>query len=133
MVDMPKIISTLLYKKTTPTGFGKLRYALELVYGNDEKNDSQLSQSMLYAELLKVGVSESVLQKGAIFTKFLQSLLKYEGLNDDIDYINDGYNAQIDELRQIAYHSDSLLLAYQQELVQATGVTNVKIKYVSNQ
>ena len=78
MVDMPKIISTLLYKKTTPTGFGKLRYALELVYGNEEKHDAQLAQSMLYAELVKVGVSENVLQQGATFTKFLQSLLKYE-------------------------------------------------------
>lgn len=28
MVDMPKVIASLLYKKTTPSGFGKLRYAL---------------------------------------------------------------------------------------------------------
>lgn len=61
------------------------------------------------------------------------ALFKTDGLNDDIDYINDGYSSEIDELRKIAYHSDNLLLEYQQELVQATGITNVKVKYVSNQ
>ncbi len=138
MVDMPKIISTLLYKKTSPTNFWKLRYALELVYAKESENSEENSaqsyeQSSIYNELLKIWVSENVLKQGQEFTSLLQNLLKYEGLNDDIDYINDGYNSEIDELRQIAYHSDGLLLAYQQELVKATGVTNVKIKYVSNQ
>jgi len=54
------------------------------------------------------------------FYQYLEKILKHDGLNDDIDYINDGYSTEIDELRKIAYHSDSLLLEYQQELVQAT-------------
>ena len=36
-------------------------------------------------------------------------------------------------MRKIAYHSDELLMEYQQFLVQQTGVTNVKLKYIMNQ
>jgi DNA mismatch repair ATPase MutS len=49
----------------------------------------------------------------------LQQLLKNdEEYREDIDFIRDGYQEQIDELRKIAYHSDELLLQYQQELSQ---------------
>ncbi len=36
MLDIPKIVATILYKKCTPTVLGKLRYALGLVFGADE-------------------------------------------------------------------------------------------------
>jgi len=45
-----------------------------------------------------------------------------EEVNEDMDYICDGYNQEVDELRKIAYHSDDLLLKYQQELLSLTGV-----------
>ncbi len=124
MVDLPKIIATLLYKKTTPTIFGKLRYALSLVFADE---------SRIASELHKLGLSADLTTKIRELHQYLLALFKADWLNDDIDYINDWYSAEIDELRKIAYHSDGLLLAYQQELVQATGVTNVKVKYVSNQ
>jgi len=41
-----------------------------------------------------------------------------EEYKDDIDFVRDGYQSEIDELRKIAYHSDELLLQYQQELAQ---------------
>lgn len=65
--------------------------------------------------------------------QYLFQLLKDEGLNDELDYIKDGFDSEIDELRKIAYHSDDLLVAYQQEVQQRTGVNNVKVKYISNQ
>jgi DNA mismatch repair ATPase MutS len=45
---------------------------------------------------------------------------KDDEYKDDINFINDKYNTEIDELRKIAYHSDELLLNYQQELVKLT-------------
>jgi DNA mismatch repair ATPase MutS len=49
----------------------------------------------------------------------LEQLLKNdEEYKDDIDFIRDGYQEKIDELRKIAYHSDELLMQYQQELAQ---------------
>lgn len=65
--------------------------------------------------------------------QYLKNLLKEEGLNDEIDYICDGFDAEIDELRKIAYHSDELLIAYQQEVAASSKVANVKVKYISNQ
>lgn len=56
-----------------------------------------------------------------------------EELFGDENYIRDGANAEIDELRKIAFHSDDLLLQYQQELVQASGISNIKLKFITNQ
>ena len=50
-----------------------------------------------------------------------------------MDYIADGYDEEVDELRRVAYHSDDLLLAYQQEIIEHTGGAIVKLKYVTNQ
>lgn len=48
---------------------------------------------------------------------YLEQILKNdEEYKDDIDFIRDGYQAKIDELRKIAYHSDEMLMQYQQEL-----------------
>jgi DNA mismatch repair ATPase MutS len=99
---------------------------------NDGKNNVKES-AVLHVALHNAHTSDAALDATHTLYAHLCDLLKTDGLNDDIDYIRDGYDAQIDELRQIAYHSDSLLLAYQQELVTATGITNIKIKYVSNQ
>ena len=137
MVDMPKIIATLLYKKNTPTTYWKLRYALSLIV-TDWKKDADGDTTIIwtwavFAALWEWLVASDSLQTAKDFLQYLHSLLKYEWLNDDIDYIQDWYDAQIDELRKIAYHSDGLLIAYQQELVQATGIANIKVKYISNQ
>ena len=64
---------------------------------------------------------------------YFTDLLKEEGLNDEMDYIKDGFDPAVDELRKKAYHSDDLLVAYQQEVNKHTGINNVKIKYISNQ
>lgn len=56
-----------------------------------------------------------------------------EEYSDDIDFIRDGYQSKIDELRKIAYHSDELLMEYQQELAQVAGIPNVKVRFVLNQ
>lgn len=50
-----------------------------------------------------------------------------------MDFIADGYNAEIDRLRKIAYHSDEMLMDYQNELATVSKVSNVKLKYIINQ
>lgn len=124
MLDIPKIVSLILYKKHTPTTLGKLRYALSLIF----PSDSQICKA-----LVALGMEESVSQQCEALCKYLFDLLKEEGLNDEMDYIKDGFDAHIDELRKIAYHSDELLIAYQQEVMQHTKIPNVKVKYISNQ
>ena len=47
--------------------------------------------------------------------------------------MREGWKEEIDNLRKIAYHSDELLLEYQQYLANLSGVHNVKLKFVMNQ
>jgi DNA mismatch repair ATPase MutS len=66
--------------------------------------------------------------------KTLQKVLKNdEFIKNDMDFIADGYNAEIDRLRKIAYHSDEMLMDYQNELATVSKVSNVKLKYIINQ
>ncbi len=124
MLDIPKIVSLLLYKKHTPTTFGKLRYALSLLFAD---------KTHVYEGVRDLGVDDEVLAQCEQLYRYLVELLKDEGLNDEIDYIKDGFDDQIDELRKIAYHSDELLITYQQDIVNYSKVANVKVKYISNQ
>jgi len=62
----------------------------------------------------------------------LEKWLKDWDFSLDKDFIKDGYSEEVDKLRQLAYHSDQLLISYQQELIQKLGVP-VKIRYVNNQ
>lgn len=75
--------------------------------------------------------SQSYLQN--LYNYFEQLLKNDDEYKDDIDFVRDGFNSQIDELRKIAYHSDDLLIHYQQELAQIAGIPNVKVKFVLNQ
>ncbi|MCX6822617.1 MAG: DNA mismatch repair protein MutS [candidate division SR1 bacterium] len=122
--DIPKLMTMILYKKLTPSLFIKLRATLSIFFEN----------SLLLKELIRLGLSEENKNDVLHVYNHLQQLLKNdEDYREDIDFIRDGYNEKIDELRKIAYHSDELLLQYQQELSQKSGVNNVKLKYVMNQ
>ena len=122
VMDIPKMISSLLYKKLTPLTFLKLRNTFQIL----------LDWNVIVNELTRLGLDGNTLKVVQDYFSFLKWFLK-EDVNEDMDYICDGYNQEVDELRKIAYHSDDLLLKYQQELLSLTGVGNVKIKYILNQ
>jgi len=122
--DIPKLVTTILYKKLLPNTFIKLRATLRIFF----------EHSFLLDELKILWLSETSQNYIQNLYNYLEQLLKNdEDYKDDIDYIRDGYNEKIDELRKIAYHSDDLLLQYQQALAQAAGIPNVKVKFVLNQ
>ena len=89
---------------------------------------------MLQKELIQLGLDEKeqnqLFKLWEILSKFLKS---DEEVRTENNFIQDGFDPEIDKLRKIAYHSDELLLEYQQFLVSATGITNVKLKYIMNQ
>lgn len=68
------------------------------------------------------------------FYHTLSSTLKDdEDFADDMNFIRDGVDGEIDRLRKIAFHSDNLLLEYQQFLAEITNISNVKVKFILNQ
>lgn len=122
--DIPKLVSIILYKKLLPNTFIKLRSTLRIFFEN----------KFLLDELRYLWLSEEANNGLQHLYNYLEQILKNdEEYSDDIDFIRDGYQDKIDELRKIAYHSDELLLQYQQELAQIAGIPNVKVKFVLNQ
>jgi len=132
IIDIPKIISTILYRKLLASTFARLRTTLDIFFPDEIKNKDQYA--ILLPELLHLKLSETTAEKIKILHNKLTTILKpNEDLNDEINFINDGYKEKIDELRKIAFHSDQLLINYQQELIKKSWVQNIKIKFIRNQ
>lgn len=127
--DTTKLLSTIIYKKLHPLPFVKLRNTLNLFF-----NLSYQYAPMMKAELEHLGLSGGEQEQLTELLKELERALKDdEEVRIDMDFIKDGYDTEIDRLRKIAYHSDELLMEYQHFLVQQTGISNIKLKYVMNQ
>jgi len=99
----------------------KLRYCLE----------KSLNETVLNAHR-KEGVSEEMIQKIRNIHGIIKKTIQDGITNETIDYINNGVDQEIDRLRQIAYHSDQLLISYQQEICKKAQSNNIKIKYINN-
>lgn len=124
VTDIQKVMSTLLYKKLSPNVYIKLRATLRIFFDS----------AFLCKELTRLGLSDEHFTQVQHLYNHLQQLLKDDtDFQEDMNFIRDGYHADIDALRKVAYHSDELLMQYQQELSLRSGVTNVKLKYVMNQ
>ena len=126
--DLQKLTSSILYKKLNPIPFLKLRSTLKLFFWNNEQSNILLDE----LRFLWLKNDEEKELKELYLT--LLEMLKYDEdvINSD-SFIADWYNEEIDRLRQIAFHSDDLLLQYQQFLVRESWVQNVKLKFITNQ
>lgn len=122
--DIPKLISTILYRKCSASLMVKLRATLRIFF----------QEHALLDELHRIGFSQEYSWEVQHLYNYLEQLIKDDTeYHDDINFVRDGYDPSIDDLRTIAFHSDELLLSYQQTLAQITGVHNVKLKFVMNQ
>ena len=122
--DIPKIVSNLLYRKLLPSWFIKLRSTLRIFFDNKD---------MIW-EIDRIWLSSKTKQSVYDFYQTLQKNIKDdEDVSDDMNFICDGVDSEIDKLREVAFHSDKLLLDYQQFLAEITGITNVKVKFILNQ
>lgn len=122
--DIPKLVSLLTYKKLLPSTCIKLRATLRIFF----------EQSFLLEELHYMWLTDTTHSFLQHLYNYLEQLLKNDDeFHEDMDFIRDGYTPQIDEMRTIAYHSDELLLQYQQELARIANIPNVKVKFVLNQ
>lgn len=124
--DIPKILSLILYRKLNRVPFMKLRSVLKNSLFGFEKN--------ILDELKKLQLWEEDIKKSLQIFELLERALKPDDvLLGEQDYIAEGFDPAIDELRKIAYHSDEILLQYQKELVKVSWISNIKLKFVMNQ
>jgi DNA mismatch repair protein MutS len=112
-LDLQKITTVILYKKLTPSSFVKLRAILRVFFENN----------LLLTEIKRLGFDSSTANTIGELYSYLNKVLKDdEYVKDDINFISDGINQEIDDLRKIAYNSDEMLMEYQQELVKVSNV-----------
>jgi len=129
--DIPKMVSTILYKPLNPLYFVKLRSTLAIFL--DQTHDGKLKGQVM-AGLTHIGLEDAALDGVRNLYNFLDQLLKdAESIQHGQDFVREGYSDEVDQLKQIAFHSDTLLLDYQQELAGYVGATGLKIRFVKNQ
>jgi DNA mismatch repair ATPase MutS len=103
LCDIPKTISNLLYRK--------LRSTLRTIF----------EQEFIRQEVQRIGLPQQIETTVEAFYHTLQATLKDdEDFADDMNFIRDGVDPEIDKLRDIAFHSDKLLVDYQQFLAEIT-------------
>lgn len=127
LLDMQKLVSGILYRKISVINFIRLRQNLNIIFENDIFCD----------ELIRLWFSENNLNDCKEYLDFLNNLIKDEEfnykINNELNFIQDWYSEDIDNLRKVAYHSDELLLEYQKELVEYFWIQNIRLKYIKNQ
>ena len=124
--DIPKLLTLISYRRLTWVPFVRLRAVLS--------NSLFWLDGTILTELKKLRLPENYLSELHEILHLLTNALKEdEKILWDQDYVADGYNQEIDELRKFAYHSDEVLMDYQQELVRLTWINNIKLKFVTNQ
>ncbi len=118
--DIPRLIAKILYKKNSPLSWLKLKEFLDTILNPP-----------LQTQLKKVFENLDLSQAQQLHQKINQTLKK-EIQIEDKDFIREGYSPQIDQLRKLAFHSDSLLLEYANQLSNSLNFP-IKIKYITNQ
>ena len=128
--DIQKTVGTIVYRKTLPVLFARLRKTFELVlHGEVQETWSKL----FIPELYRLWMTEQNYKWVQKVYEYLLSVFKDdEDLHNEKNFIRDGYDAKVDELRKIAFHADEVLLDYQTEVQSWTDIS-CKLKFVSNQ
>ncbi len=117
----------MIYKIPIYQSFVRLRTTLQTILYS---NDGEGCQKEIFA-------LDNELKKGSLtmLCDLLEMAIKS---TDDLsfnteEYICDGYDTQVDTLRQLVHHTDQILLSYHQQLISHTNITEVKIVFVTNQ
>jgi DNA mismatch repair protein MutS len=121
--DLERLISKAALGKITPREVMQLRYSLETVQA---LRDLCVSSSNPVIKEIGGKLNPCSLIKDRIIRELhpdAPSLVTKGGV------ISDGFNADLDELRNIAYHGKDYLLQMQQRESEATGISSLKIGF----
>lgn len=126
IVDLPRLVSKIVYRKAQATKIQQLMVNLAQMLQH-KKSD------IFHQALLERGLEGKDFACVSAFLESLQEAFEEGQINDEMRYIRDGYDTEVDKYRQIAYHSDDLLLKYQQDIIDYVWGIKVKVKYIKNQ
>ena len=124
--DLERIISRIFVNRSNPRDLSALRYGL--------KNILRLQQIFTFTKNVQApslieSIVKNVKNHDKIYSILNEALIEFPSINiNEGGYVKHGYNAKLDDYRNIRQNSkltqEKLLNKYQEE----TGVTNLKIK-----
>lgn len=126
--DIPKIISSIIYKRNSPVLRAKLKNSLSTIF-NKEK--SKILEYIQNNNFENININQEKINKILNFFNKIDIAIS-EQANEN-EYIKEWYSEIIDNARNLANNSSELILKYQQEIVNHTKVNAIKIKYIKNQ
>ena len=124
LIDLPRLLTSIMYKKPSALKVQNLSLVLNAVL-SDKTVSEELTQRA-WLELEK-------LDKIVWLSWYLNEWISDDAIMEQKNFIKHWADEEVDRLRHIAFSSDELLLEYQQDLVQESGVANIKVKFVKNQ
>ena len=102
--DIPRLLTTLVYKTPTYAPFVRLRTTLQTIFYSGEGDGCQEA-------LLSIDKDVKLQNLTALCDRLDAALRPADDLAPNAEeYIRDGYDAQIDELRNLIHHTDQILL-----------------------
>lgn len=117
--DIPRIAQTITQKK---------RFIVTLFALTQQIIDAH--RSPLFIREIK-NLNQQLFEQIDNFFSAIQWSFR-ESITDDTDWYAEWKNSEVDRLRQISWHSDELLLQYQQSLIEQFGIW-LKVKHLTNQ
>ncbi len=121
--DLERLISKVAALRVNPRELVQLKKSLQLV--------AQLKEKLITTNNITLQKIADQLNPCVLIIEALE-----EQLNNDApvnvlkgDVINKGFNAELDELRNIAYSGKDYLLKIQQQEIEKTGISSLKISY----
>lgn len=137
LIDIHSCLTTIIYKTTSYHPFLRLRKTLDHSINGVDGHGLRQELFPLNSPLVK-GVQGGFVDEEKSIIWLLTTLTHTFKDDDQLalradDYIADGIDSDLDEIRDLLYHSDRILLAYRQKLVEHTGITDLKIIHVTNQ
>lgn len=125
--DIPRLLTTLIYKTPSYVPFVRLRTTLQTILYSGEGNGCQEA-------LLSIDKDVKINTLTDLCDRLDAALRSADDLAPNAEeYIRDGYDAQIDELRTLIHHTDQILLWYHQQLINHTKISDIRIVFVTNQ
>ena len=112
--DIERICYLILKKKNNPFLWLKLKNSLKAVL-----------------ELEKLQVVK-VDKETILLYNQLEKAIEDWGFTEDKNYIKNWYSEKVDNLRELAYHSDKLLIDYHTLLTKHLNINSIKIRYINN-
>lgn len=126
--DGERAISRLVMQRGGPKDLGVLRQNLDCA----ENVARQLQEILAYDPHQSLDKWPDLLLQGNNLKKLLDQALKHDilpFLARDGNFIQDGYDVELDRLRNLKRNSKNLIQELQQKYNEETGIPNLKIKH----